>query len=212
MLTSSMLPTETKYENPMPSSNAQSSTEVQSAPDCEMKPMCPLAGVAAAKLAFRLMPGTMMPRQFGPENPHAVELPLLLADELFELPAFRADLAEPGRDDHHPPRARLSALPHQRGHGGGGRADHGQVGGVRQARDVLVRLDPLNGLALRVDRIDHAPKARADQIPQHRVSDARRRIAGANDGNAMGLKNLVQVPNTHDLVLIDSYFGKSVMP
>ena len=66
MLTSSMLPTETKYEKPMPSSNAQSSTEVHSAPDCEMKPMCPLAGVAAAKLAFRLIPGTMMPRQFGP--------------------------------------------------------------------------------------------------------------------------------------------------
>ena len=33
MLTSSMLPTETKYENPMPSSKAQSSTDVQSAPD-----------------------------------------------------------------------------------------------------------------------------------------------------------------------------------
>jgi len=33
MLTSSMLPTETKYEKPIPSSNAQSSTEVQSAPD-----------------------------------------------------------------------------------------------------------------------------------------------------------------------------------
>ena len=66
MLTSSMLPTETKYEKPMPSSIAQSSTEVHSAPDWEMKPMCPLAGVAAAKLAFRWMPGTMMPRQFGP--------------------------------------------------------------------------------------------------------------------------------------------------
>ena len=32
MLTSSMLPTETKYEKPMPSSIAQSSTEVHSAP------------------------------------------------------------------------------------------------------------------------------------------------------------------------------------
>ncbi len=66
MLTSSMLPTETKYEKPMPSSKAQSSTEAHRAPDCEMKPMCPLAGVAAAKLAFRLIPGTMRPRQLGP--------------------------------------------------------------------------------------------------------------------------------------------------
>ena len=50
----------------MPSSMAQSSTEVHSAPDWEMKPMCPFLGVAAAKLALRLSPGTMIPRQFGP--------------------------------------------------------------------------------------------------------------------------------------------------
>ena len=67
MLTSSILPTETKYENPMPSSNAQSSTDVHRAPDWEMNPMCPLAGEAAAKLAFRLIPGTIIPRQFGPK-------------------------------------------------------------------------------------------------------------------------------------------------
>ena len=77
--------------------------------------MCPLAGVAAAKLAFRLMPGTMIPRQFGPEDPHAVELPLLLADELFQLAALRADLAEAGRDDHHalacPPRRTAAPAP-----------------------------------------------------------------------------------------------------
>ncbi len=66
MLTSSMFPTETKYENPMPSSSAQSSTDVQSAPDWEMKPMWPLAGEAAAKLAFKLIPGTISPRQLGP--------------------------------------------------------------------------------------------------------------------------------------------------
>ncbi len=50
----------------MPSSSAQSSTDVHSAPDCEMKPMCPLAGVAAAKLALRLILGTIRPRQLGP--------------------------------------------------------------------------------------------------------------------------------------------------
>jgi len=36
----------------MPSSMAQSNTEVQSAPDWEMNPMWPFGGVAAAKLAF----------------------------------------------------------------------------------------------------------------------------------------------------------------
>ena len=58
--------TETKYENPMPSSKTQSSTEVQSAPDWEMKPIWPFAGDDAAKLAFKLMLGTINPRQFGP--------------------------------------------------------------------------------------------------------------------------------------------------
>jgi len=45
----------------MPSSMAQSSTEVHRAPDWEMKPMCPGEGVAAAKLAFSEIPGTMIP-------------------------------------------------------------------------------------------------------------------------------------------------------
>ena len=144
MLTSSMLPTETKYEKPMPSSMAQSSTEVHSAPDCEMKPMWPLAGVAAAKLAFELDARHDDPQAVGPEDPHAVELPLLLADRLLQFPALVADFAEAGRDDHH---ARVPAspqLPHQAGHRGGRRADHGQVGRVRQAGYVLVRLDPLD--------------------------------------------------------------------
>ncbi len=133
------------------------------------------------------------------QDPHAVELPLLLADEVFQLSALRADLAEAGRDDHQPAGSRLAALPHDRRHGGGGRADHGQVRQVRQARDVLVGLDPLNGLPLGIDRVDHPAKTGADQIPQHRIADARRRIAGANHGNAMRLKNLVQVPNTHEV-------------
>ena len=77
MLTSSMLPTETKYEKPMPASMAQSSTDVHSAPDCEMKPMCPLVGVAAAKLALRWMPGTMNPEAVGAEDPHPRKLRLL---------------------------------------------------------------------------------------------------------------------------------------
>lgn len=31
-----------------------------------MKAICPFCGVEAAKLAFKEMPGTMIPRQFGP--------------------------------------------------------------------------------------------------------------------------------------------------
>ena len=44
--TSSMLPIETKWEKPMPCSSAQSSTEVHSAPDCEMNATLPGFGIA----------------------------------------------------------------------------------------------------------------------------------------------------------------------
>jgi len=54
---------------------AQSSTDVHSAPDWEMKPMWPFLGVSAAKLALRWMPGTMIPRQLGPR----IRIPLNLA-------------------------------------------------------------------------------------------------------------------------------------
>ena len=66
MLTSSMLPTETKCEKPMPSSIAQSSTEVHKAPDWEMKPTRPGRAIPAANVALSPPTGFMIPRQFGP--------------------------------------------------------------------------------------------------------------------------------------------------
>ncbi len=135
------------------------------------------------------------------KNPHAVELSLLRSNQGFELPAFGADLAEPRRDNHQPPGSRFSALPNQGGHRGGGRANHRQIRRVRQAGNVLVGLDPLDRLALRVDRINHPSKARSNQIPQYGVSNARRRVAGADDGNSMRVKYLIEIPNAQDLLL-----------
>ena len=137
--------------------------------------MCPLAGEAAAKLAFRLIPGTMIPRQFGPRILMPSNFRCSCADQLLQLPALDADLAEAGRDDHDPPGAGLAALPHQRRDRGRRRAHHGQIGGVRQALDVFIGLDALHGLAFGIDRVNHAAKARSHQVPQYGVSDAARR-------------------------------------
>ena len=164
----------------------------------------PLGGRGGGEAGVQVDPRHDQPQAVGAENPHAVELALLLADELFELSPLRADLAEAGRDDHQPPGAGLAALPHQRGDGGGRRADHGQVRGMGQAGDVLVRLNPLHRLALRVDRVDHAAETRSDQVPQHGVSDAGGGVAGADHGHAMRLKNLVQIPDAHSLLLSSS--------
>ena len=197
MLTSSMLPTDTKYEKPMPSSSAQSSTEVHNAPDCEIKPMCPFDGVAAAKLAFRLIAGTMMPRQLGPK--------ILMPSNFRCSTRTSSSSLRPSTPISRNPAEmittpRVPASPHCRTMGAtvaAGVQITAKSGRMRQARDVLVRLNPLNGLPLGIDRVNHSAKAGADQIPQHRISDARRRISSANNGDAMGLENLVEIPNTH---------------
>ena len=99
----------------MPSSMAQSSTEVHKAPDWEMKPMCPVSGVAAARLAFERDGRHDDAQAVRTEDPHAVELACSVEHGPLEFAAFLADLAEAGRNDHDAPRARLAALPHQGG-------------------------------------------------------------------------------------------------
>ena len=185
----------------MPSSIAQSSTEVHSAPDWEMKAMCPLVGVVAAKLALRWMPGTISPRQFGPRIRMPLNLCCSSTHRLFELLAFLADFAEAGRDDHDAPGAGLAAATDDARHGRGRRADDRQIGIVRQTLDVLVGLDALNRFSLRIDRIDHAAEARADQVPQHGVADAGGRVAGPDDGDAGRGENLIEVLDTHGWLL-----------
>ena len=143
----------------------------------------------------------MIPRQFGPKILMPSNLRCSRRICVLQLSSLGSDLAKAGRNDHESPGARLAALPHQCGYGRRRRANDRQVGGVRQARNVLVRLNPLNRLALRIDRINHAAKTGADQIPQYGVADAGRRVARANDCDAAGLENLVQVPDAHVLFL-----------
>ncbi len=64
--TSAMSPSETTLEKPILRSTAQSSTAEASAPDCDRKASLPGCGAMCAKEALRPMPGTNMPRLFGP--------------------------------------------------------------------------------------------------------------------------------------------------
>ncbi len=57
---------ETMAEKPMRRGSAQSSTVVAMAPDWVRKAILPVSNSAGAKVALRPMPGTAMPRQFGP--------------------------------------------------------------------------------------------------------------------------------------------------
>ena len=53
-------------EKPTPRCAAQSTMPAAIAPDCEISARFPGPGMCAAKLALRLTPGIMMPKQFGP--------------------------------------------------------------------------------------------------------------------------------------------------
>ena len=57
---------ETIPEKPTPRWAAQSTMPAAIAPDCEISARFPAHGMCAEKLAFKLAPGIMMPRQFGP--------------------------------------------------------------------------------------------------------------------------------------------------
>ena len=64
--TSALFPIETNDESPSPRASAASRTAIARAPLCEENPMLPLGAKRAAKVAFRLVPATAIPRQFGP--------------------------------------------------------------------------------------------------------------------------------------------------
>ena len=64
--TSSLLPTDANEEIPMPSLDRWSTIAKPRPPDCMTRPAVPAAGCAAANVASSPMPGTAMPKQFGP--------------------------------------------------------------------------------------------------------------------------------------------------
>ena len=64
--TSSLSPTDTNEEMPMPSRDSAWAVAKPSPPDCMTSPATPGLGCAAANVASRPMPGTATPKQFGP--------------------------------------------------------------------------------------------------------------------------------------------------
>ena len=64
--TSSMSPSDTRWENPKPRGSAQSCTAVTIAPDWATKARLPDAELRCEKLAFKRNVGERMPRQLGP--------------------------------------------------------------------------------------------------------------------------------------------------
>jgi hypothetical protein len=145
------------------------------------------------------------PQAVRPHDPHALELPLLLDDHPLQLPTLLADFTKSGRDDYHTPGACLAAASDDPGNRRSRRANHRQVGWMRQTGNVLVRLDPLDGFPSRIDRVDHAAEARTNQVAKYRVAHARRGVAGADNRHPVRIENLVKVFDTH--VFFSKHWG-----
>ncbi len=153
------------------SSAAQSRTEVQSAPDCEMKATGPGLGIPDAKLAFSERRGTMIPRQLGPMIRMPSNLRASCRSRLLEGAAFLPGFAKAGGDDDHAEDSRFAALAHDLGNGRGGGADDGEVGNAREGRDIGVAVNSLYGLHRGMNRVDDPAEAGTDEVAEDRAAN-----------------------------------------
>ena len=131
------------------------------------------------------------------EHAHTVEAGRSLGDSPLERGACLAGLAEPRRQDRHGRYSGPPAFIHDVRHRRRRRADHGKVGCRRRVTHARVGLHPVDGLTLRVDRVDDPLVARLEQVAQDDVSHVRGRRAGSDDGYAAGCEQLVEVANAH---------------
>ncbi len=179
------------------SSMAQSSTEVHSAPDCEMNATWPGFGSSDGEARVQHEPWYDDSEAVGADDAHAVESPLLGPDRFLEGPTPFTHLAEAGRDDHDSEDSRLAARADDAGDLPGGGANHGQVGAAGESGDVGVGLDPEDRLDRRVDRIDDAPETGAHEIAKNRAADALRILACPEEDDALRLEDRIELVDVH---------------
>src|SRR5665648_83804 len=141
--------------------------------------------------------GADVTQAVGADHAHAVALGDSV-DVFLELLAGAADLLEAGGHDDGAGHARLAALAHRLGDGLGRHGDDRQVDLVGDLADGGVRLDALHRLRRHVDRVDDAVVLRADEVAQEDVADRPLLVGGADDGDAPGAEQFVEVTYAHD--------------
>ena len=186
-----------RWEKPICSACAQSTMDVASAPDCVMNATCPSSGIDRPKLALMPRLGTISPRQFGPSTRIPSKLAARSATCRSSAAPCLAGLAEPRRQDRHGRYSGPPAFIHDIRHRRRRCADHGKVGCRGRVTHAGVGLHPVDGLTLRVDRVDHPLVARLEQVPQDDVANVRGRRTRSDDGYAARCEQLVEVANAH---------------
>jgi hypothetical protein len=108
-----------------------------------------------------------------------------------------ADLAEPRRQDDDAANAGVTALGDDVGDARRRGADHRQIGCARQLPHGGVGMDPLDRLALEIHRVYDAGESRTHQVGDRPIADLARGVAGADDGDALGTEDPVEVADAH---------------
>ena len=176
---------------------AQSRTAVLMVEDWETKATPPGPAEIWAQLALSPMPGTIRPRQFGPEQAKRERLRLGAHGG---MEAALADLGV-GREavaDHHggpgPPLAqRPDGVRNRRRRA----ADHGEVGDDRQGRHVRVGENAGDGLVVAGDRHDRPLEPTVQQVVHDQMAGHALLVAGADDGDRARVEHLVEVADRH---------------
>ena len=154
-------------EKPTQRCAAQSTMPAAIAPDCEISARFPAAGICAEKLALRLTPGIMMPRQFGPIS----RMPYFCAARSAASASEPGAMAEPGADDHRAGRAALARLIDQARNGAGRRGDHDEFRRKRQFGEAVDRRDAVDLAIARIDQAELALELRLANIVEDGAAD-----------------------------------------
>jgi hypothetical protein len=191
--TSALFPRLTNFENPIPSPIAQSSTAVQSAPDCEKKEMFPLGGVPREKEALSEAWVLMSPRQFGPRIRIPASRAAAVSDRSSATPSpptslKPAEMAMAARI----PLAFRRGIPSRMALGGTTKCR------VHRAGDVADRAEEPMPEQSRGSPVDGTRKSRLDEVLENTVPDLFRVPGGPDHGDGPRMQKF---PREHDFTI-----------
>ena len=118
-------------------------------------------------------------------------------DLLLQPPALGADLLEARRHDNGPRHAGLAALTDHVRHALGRHGDDSQVDLAWHLADGRIGLDALDRRSGGIDGIHDTVVFGADEVAQQDVADRPLFVGGADDGDALGVEQFVQVCCAH---------------
>src|ERR1700730_16394408 len=184
---------ETIPENPTPRSSAQSTMPAAMAPDWEISARFPAHGTCAAKLALRVTPGIMMPRQFGPIS----LIPYFCAARSAASASEPAPWPSPAVIIRAPAAPRAPACSMRLGTAVAGAVITNQFGHKRQFVEATDRGNAIDLGIMRIHKSKIAFEFRLKNIPENGPPDRTGARTGPDQCDRSGRKQIFQMIGRH---------------